>query len=301
MSFTYKILEKFVKLIRLKKIFLLPEDKILNYARRQNQKPSFKISDEEDLYFEDKIFLSQRLIILHSKNKKPGGILYLFGGGYITNPDKRDLSLAKKICRETGKDVWFYFYPLCIENSIVKAYASTVKVYEEMTRTYNEEDKEPLSLIGFSSGASLALGICLYINENKLDIRMPKEIIASSPGGCLCEELDMDRVIKLNEKDIIVDYKYFETAKNIMAKGETVPDYMLYPFRGDFKDFPMTYLYYGSREVLYAFAPLFEKALKNYGVKYKIIVGEGLCHCYPLLSIFKEGREAQEEIIKILK
>lgn len=301
MSFTYKILEKFVKLIRIKKIFLLPEDKILNYARRQNQKPSFKVLDEEDLYFEDKIFLSQRLIILHSKNKKPGAILYLFGGGYITNPDKRDLSLAKKICRETGKDVWFYFYPLCIENSIVKTYASTVKVYEEMTRAYNEEDKEPLSLIGFSSGASLALGICLYINENKLDIRMPREIIASSPGGCLCEELDMDRVRKLNEKDIIVDYKYFETAKNIMTKGETVPDYMLYPFRGNFKDFPMTYLYYGSREVIYAFAPLFEKALKNYGVKYKIIVGEGLCHCYPLLSIFKEGREAQEEIIKILK
>ncbi|WP_019125355.1 alpha/beta hydrolase fold domain-containing protein [Peptoniphilus grossensis] len=301
MSFTYKILEKFVKLIRLKKIFLLPEDKILNYARRQNQKPSFKVLDEEDLYFEDKIFLSQRLIILHSKNKSPGAILYLFGGGYITNPDKRDLNLAKKICRETGKDVWFYFYPLCIENSIVKTYASTVKVYEEMTKTYNEENKEPLSLIGFSSGASLALGICLYINENKLDIRMPREIIASSPGGCLCEELDMDRVRKLNEKDIIVDYKYFETAKNIMTKGEAVPDYMLYPFRGNFKNFPMTYLYFGSREVIYAFAPLFEKALKNYGVKYKIIVGEGLCHCYPLLSIFKEGREAQEEIIKILK
>ena len=301
MSFTYKILEKFVKLIRLKKIFLLPEDKILNYARKQNQKPSFKVLDEEDLYFEDKIFLSQRLIILHSKNKKPGAILYLFGGGYITNPDKRDLNLAKKICRETGKDVWFYFYPLCIENSIVKTYASTVKVYEEMTRTYNEEDKEPLSLIGFSSGASLALGICLYINENKLDIRMPKEIIASSPGGCLCEELDMDNLKKLNEKDIIVDYKYFETAKNIMTKGKAVPDYMLYPFRGNFKDFPMTYLYFGSREVIYAIAPLFEKALKNYGIKYKIIVGEGLCHCYPLLSIFKEGRDAQEEIIKILK
>ena len=301
MSFTYKILEKFVKLIRIKKIFLLPEDKILNYARRQNQKPSFKVLDEEDLYFEDKTFLSQRLIILHSKNKKPGAILYLFGGGYITNPDKRDLSLAKKICRETGKDVWFYFYPLCIENSIVKTYASTVKVYEEMTRTYNEEDKEPLSLIGFSSGASLALGICLYINENKLDMRMPREIIASSPGGCLCDELDMDRVRKLNEKDIIVDYKYFETAKNIITKDEVVPDYMLYPFRGNFKNFPMTYLYYGSNEVIYAFAPLFEKALKNYGVKYKIIVGEGLCHCYPLLSIFKEGREAQEEIIKILK
>lgn len=301
MSFTYKILEKFVKLIRFKKIFLLPKDKILNYASRQNQKPSFKISNEEGLYFEDKVFLSRRLIILHSKNKKPGAILFLFGGGYITNPDKRDLSLAKKICRETGKDVWFYFYPLCINNSIVKTYSSTVKVYDEMTKIYDKEDKEPLSILGFSSGASLGLGILLYINENKLDIRMPREIIASSPGGCLSDELDLDKLKKLNEKDILIDYKYFETAKEIMTMGEVVPDYMLYPYRGDFKNFPMTYLYYGSSEVIYAFAPLFEKALNNYGVNYKLIVGEGLCHCYPLLSIFKEGREAQEEIVDILK
>lgn len=298
MSFTYKILEKFVKLIRFKKIFLLPKDKILNYARRQNQKPSFKIQNEKDLYFEDKTFLSQRLIILHSKNKRPGAILYLFGGGYITNPDKRDLSLAKKICRKTGKDVYFYFYPLCINNSIVKTYSSTVKVYEEMTKIY---DKEPLSILGFSSGASLGLGILLYINENKLDIRMPREIIASSPGGCLSDKINIDKLKKLNEKDILVDYKYFETAKEIMTMEEVVPDYMLYPYRGDFKNFPMTYLYYGSNEVIYAFAPLFEKALKIYGVKYKLVVGEGLCHCYPLLSIFKEGRAAQEEIIKILK
>lgn len=298
MSFTYKILEKFVKLIRFKKIFLLPKDKILNYARRQNQKPSFKIPNEEGLYFEDKVFLSQRLIIVHSKNKNPGAILFLFGGGYITNPDKRDLSLAKKICRETGKDVWFYFYPLCINNSIVKTYSSTVKVYAEMTKIY---DKEPLSILGFSSGASLGLGILLYINENKLDIRMPREIIASSPGGCLSDEINIDKLKKLNEKDILVDYKYFETAKEIMTMEEVVPDYMLYPYRGDFKNFPMTYLYFGSNEVIYAFAPLFEKALKNYGVKYKLIVGEGLCHCYPLLSIFKEGREAQEEIVDILK
>lgn len=298
MSIYYKIFSFFIKLIGVKKIFLLPKDKILNYARRQNQKPSFKIPNEEGLYFEDKVFLSQRLIIVHSKNKNPGAILFLFGGGYITNPDKRDLSLAKKICRETGKDVWFYFYPLCINNSIVKTYSSTVKVYDEMTKIY---DKEPLSILGFSSGASLGLGILLYINANNLYLKMPREIIASSPGGCLSDELDIDKLKKLNEKDILVDYKYFETAKEIMTKGEAVPDYMLYPYRGDFKNFPMTYLYYGSNEVIYAFAPLFEKALKNYGVKYKLVVGEGLCHCYPLLSIFKEGREAQEEIINILK
>lgn len=298
MSITYRVLAGLVKLTGFKKLFLLPKDKILRYARRQNQKPSFKLSDEGDLDFEDREFLSQRLIIVHSKNKRPGAILYLFGGGYITNPDKRDLSLAKKICRETGKDVWFYFYPLCIDTSIAKTYASTVKVYEEMTKTY---DNDPLSILGFSSGASLALGLGHYINANNLGLRMPREIIASSAGGCLSDDIDREKLEELNEKDILVDYRYFETAREIMTKGDEVPDYMLYPYRGDFSNFPRTYLYYGSSEVIYAFAPLFERALKNYGVDYKIVVGEGLCHCYPLLSFFPEGKAAQEEIIGLLK
>lgn len=298
MSISYKVLAGMVKASGIKKIFLLPKDKILNYARRQNQKPSFELKDEADIYYEDRTFLSQRLIVIHSKNKKPGAILYLFGGGYITNPDKRDLSLAKKICRETGKDIWFYFYPLCIDKTIVETYSATVRVYEEMVKTYGGD---PISLLGFSSGASLALGIGLYINENKLNLKMPREIIASSPGSCLSDDLDMDRLKELNKKDIIVDCKYFETGMEILTKGQEVPDYMLCPYRGDFSNFPMTYLYFGTHEVIYAFAPLFGKALKKYKVDYKIIVGEGLCHCYPLLSIFPEGKEAQEEIISILK
>lgn len=298
MSISYKVLAGMVKASGIKKIFLLPKERILNYARKQNQKPSFELKDEADIYYENKTFLSQRLIVIHSKNKKPGAILYLFGGGYITKPDKRDLSLARKICRETGKDIWFYFYPLCIDKTIVETYSATVRVYEEMVKTYGGD---PISLLGFSSGASLALGIGLYINENKLNLKMPREIIASSPGSCLSDDLDIDRLKELNKKDIIVDCKYFETGMEILTKGKEVPDYMLCPYRGDFSNFPMTYLYFGSHEVIYAFAPLFEKALKKYKVDYKIIVGEGLCHCYPLLSIFPEGKEAQEEIINILK
>lgn len=298
MSISYKVLAGMVKASGIKKIFLLPKERILNYARKQNQKPSFELKDEADIYYENKTFLSQRLIVIHSKNKKPGAILYLFGGGYITKPDKRDLSLARKICRETGKDIWFYFYPLCIDKTIVETYSATVRVYEEMVKTYGGD---PISLLGFSSGASLALGIGLYINENKLNLKMPREIIASSPGSCLSDDLDIDRLKELNKKDIIVDCKYFETGMEILTKDKEVPDYMLCPYRGDFSNFPMTYLYFGSHEVIYAFAPLFEKALKKYKVDYKIIVGEGLCHCYPLLSIFPEGKEAQEEIINILK
>ena len=36
----------------------------------------------------------------------------------VIGPDKGDLPVMHKLCRETGCDVWFPFYPLCMEHCI---------------------------------------------------------------------------------------------------------------------------------------------------------------------------------------
>ena len=36
----------------------------------------------------------------------------------VIGPDKGDLPVMRKLCRETGCDVWFPFYPLCMEHCI---------------------------------------------------------------------------------------------------------------------------------------------------------------------------------------
>ena len=41
--------------------------------------------------------------------------------------------------------------------------------------------------------------------------------------------------------------------------------------------------------------------MKKYDATHEVIVGEGMCHCYPLLRFFREGREAQDQIIELLK
>ena len=63
------------------------------------------------------------------ENPKPSerAILYFFGGGMVIGPDKGDLPVMRKLCRETGCDVWFPFYPLCMEHCITETYAM---VYE---------------------------------------------------------------------------------------------------------------------------------------------------------------------------
>ena len=58
---------------------------------------------------------------------------------------------------------------------------------------------------------------------------------------------------------------------------------------------------YGSDETLYACAPAIESVLKKYGVDYKIIVGEGMFHCYPVVPIVPEAKAGWDLMVELMK
>ena len=311
MTLIYKLAAGIVKVSGVKKIFKKSKKDILEYAKKQNAKHIFDISrakkraDRKKYLIFDREVMGHR-ILTYQKNESysQGAILYLFGGGMITGPDRLDFSLAERIMDQTGKDVWFLFYPLCSEDKNIKeTYEVCFETYKRMTREYKSENIE---ILGFSSGACLALGIFLYNNAMSKSLSMPGKIISVSPGGLPDINLEKNKEIweklkNLSSKDIMIDPDYFYTAREISKGKDDIPEYMLDGTIGDFSDFPKTYFYYGENECLYAFAEYFKKSMEKYKVQYKIIVGEGMCHCYPLLRFFKEGRQAQDEIIELLK
>ena len=311
MSLTYKIASSIVRLLGVKKMFLKDKDEMLEYARGENAKKVFdlkkarKRAEKKGYYLFDRDAMGYRLVS-YQKNQShaSGAVLYFFGGGMITGPDKLDFSLAERIMEKTNKDVWFLFYPLCSEDvKVDKTYQVSFETYRLMTEIYNPEN---ISVLGFSSGACLALGIFLHNNAMGRPLKMPGKIISVSPGGIPDVSLDENKEIweklnALNHKDIIIDPTYFITAREITKGDEDIPEYMLDGTVGDFTDFPKTYFYYGENECLYAFADEFKKAMDKYQAPYEIIVGKGMCHCYPLLRFFREGREAQDKIIELLK
>ena len=311
MSLTYKIASGTVRLLGVKKMFLKNKDELLEYAKRENAKAVFdldkamKRAKRKNYYLFVRDVMGYRLLS-YQKNQKPaeGVVFYLFGGGMITKPDKLDFSLAERIMEKTGKDVWFLFYPLCSEDTKVdKTYEVCFEAYRIMTEAYKTEN---ISALGFSSGACMALGIFLHNNALGRPVNMPGKIISVSPGGIpdvtLSEHKDIwEKVNALNHKDIMIEPTYIKTAREILKGDEDLPVYMLDGTVGDFTDFPKTYFYYGENECLYAFAEEFKKAMEKYHVPYDITVGKGMCHCYPLARFFREGREAQDQIIELLK
>ena len=311
MSLNYKIASGIVRLIGVKKIFLKNKEEILEYAKGQNAKAVFdldkarKRAERKNYNLIIKDVMGYRLIS-YQKNEDPaeGAVLYLFGGGMITQPDRLDFTLSERIMEQTDKDVWFLFYPLCSEDvKLDKTYEVSFEAYRLMTQTYKAEN---ISVLGFSSGACLAIGIFLHNNAIGRPLNMPGKIISVSPGGIpdvtLEENKDVwERVNVLNHKDIMIEPTYIKTAREISKGDKDLPEYMLDGTVGDFTDFPKTYFYYGENECLYAFADEFKKAMEKYKVPYEIIVGIGMCHCYPLARFFREGREAQDQIIELLK
>lgn len=310
MSLTYKIASEIVRLLGIKKMFLKNKEEMLEYAKSENAKLVFDLekakerATRKNYYLFDRDVMGHRLISyqknqIHSK----GAVLYLFGGGMITQPDKLDFALSERIMEQTGKDVWFLFYPLCSENvKIDKTYEVCFETYRLMTESYKAEN---ISVLGFSSGACLALGIFLHNNALGRPLPMPGKIISVSPGGIFDVTLDENKEIweklkELNHKDVMIDPTYIKTAREIAKGDKDIPEYMLDGTVGDFTDFPKIYYYYGENECLYAFAQTFKKAMEKYNVPYEIIVGKEMCHCYPLVRFFREGREAQDEIIELL-
>ena len=311
MSITYKITSNIIKFLNVKKMFLKNKEEMLEYAKGENAKVVFdldkamKRAKRKNYYLHDRDVMGYR-VISYQENQyfAKGAVLYLFGGGMITQPNKLDFTLSERIMKKSGKDVWFLFYPLCSEDiKVDKTYEVCFETYKLMTETYKAKN---ISVLGFSSGACLSIGIFLHNNALGRPLKMPGKIISVSPGGIPDVSLDKnnriwERLNELNHKDIMIEPTYIKTAREILKGDEDLPEYMLDGTVGDFTDFPKTYFYYGENECLYAFAEEFKKAMEKYHKPYEIIVGKGMCHCYPLVRFFREGREAQDQIVELLK
>ena len=157
MSIFASILRSVYKLSGAKKAFALPEDALRKEIEKQNRHRGVFTPTDRKAYYET-IAVNGFPCLIVREHPKPSerAILYFFGGGMVIGPDKGDLPVMRKLCRETGCDVWFPFYPLCMEHCITETYAMVYECYRKMITLYGGGN---VSTCGFSSGGALALAV----------------------------------------------------------------------------------------------------------------------------------------------
>ena len=110
MSIFASILRSAYKLSGAKKAFALPEDALRKEIEKQNRHRGVFTPTDRKAYYET-IAVNGFPCLIVREHPKPSerAILYFFGGGMVIGPDKGDLPVMRKLCRETGCDVWFPF------------------------------------------------------------------------------------------------------------------------------------------------------------------------------------------------
>lgn len=289
-----------IRLTGLKKLFALPEDRLLKIVRWINRDRNFQIPKNKNALYGDLVILDKYhcLTIQTAVEKKKKAVLFFFGGGMCIGPDQGDVKAAVSVAKKTGADVWFPYYPLCTEHSIAETYEMCFQCYCEIVQTYGAEN---VTLIGFSSGGALAIGMALHNNALGRPVPMPKQIIASSPGSVPMTDEEFQKMKAVNKRDVMIDAAFMKTVQGIMEHGRKVPDYMLSGITGDFSGLPHIYFYYGGDEVLRAEAEYFEESCKKAGTPYTMTIEPEMCHCYAMQTRFPEGKRAFEEILEIIR
>ena len=300
MSLKYEILKRLVKMIGLKRRWTgMSTEELLASRRKENAKN--KIPDLKDDEFDIsriEVMGCPVLKFIH-KQKTDRANLFLIGGGMISTPRPGSVRKALKFAKESGLDLFIPYYPLCTDYPLTRAYEMIHETYKVMLRDY---DAQNISVLGTSSGGNLALGMVPYINDGHADVPMPGYILAVSPGNCVETEEEWQRMLELDKLDVAIPAQYMKTAIEVMRHGDdSVPEYMLWLQRGDYTNCPRVTLMYGSDETLYACAPAIESVLKKYNADYKIIVGEGMFHCYPVFPIVSEARTGWNQMVELAK
>lgn len=290
------------KLSGVKKQFARPKEDLLRIAAQQNRSRGFFMPTDHKAFYRKREFLGFPCLIVQGRPQPAKrAILFFFGGGMIIGPDKGDAFTLRKLCKETGCDVWFPCYPLCTEHPITVSYDMVYACYRQMIEIYGGGN---VSTCGFSSGGALALGIAAHNNALGTPLPQPRHIVAVAPGEIPWNEAEKARMKALNPTDVAIDYAYMEKAGEIMRHGQdNVPDYMLSISKGDFRGVGDIYFFYSADEILYGALPDFEDACQRAGVPYTSFARPGMTHCYCMLPMpgFREAQEDFGKIVDILK
>ena len=176
MSIFASILRSVYKLSGAKKAFALPEDALRKEIEKQNQHRGVFTPTDHKAHYET-ITVNGFPCLIVREHPKPSerAILYFFGGGMVIGPDKGDLPVMRKLCRETGCDVWFPFYPLCMEHCITETYAMVYECYRKMITLYG----------GVLSGVVEPIGAVLTLLAAQLVIPALPYLLSFAAGAML--------------------------------------------------------------------------------------------------------------------
>ena len=139
MSLGYKVLERCLKAVNIKKIYSMPEDKLFDYLKSNHRAYDVPQFLYKHLKVEKTEF-NGRLLFKFQPNESESSntILFIHGGGGMMCPTLIHYRFAERLVKNTGATLYFPFYPLGPESSINESILWLDSVYESILKNVGE-------------------------------------------------------------------------------------------------------------------------------------------------------------------
>lgn len=204
--------------------------------------------------------------ILPKKDFNGTYIIYLYGG-YMCKPiDQEQWDFISRLADNTDMGFLVPMYPIAPENCCKDVFEMLIKMYSNFSKGI---DVKKLIIMGYSSGAGLALSLAIAAWDNGL--RKPDELILLSPV-LDTEFFDRDLEEKIKEASAGEDRYFFNNEAKEFINKYWVKDYAVKteytsPFYEDYTDICNDIvLFSGVEDMFSAYNTAFYKKAKGQGL-----------------------------------
>lgn len=220
-------------------------------------------------------------------------ILYIHGGGYISNLTNYDWDLIKALLIKTNCTIVVPDYPLSPASNYQDAYDYFDKLYLNLLADTSPDD---LIFLGNSAGGGIALGLAQKLrNDKKLQ---PSQIILNSPW--LDITMSNPEIGQIDKKDKLLGIKGLLMAGKAYAAGLNATDYRVSPIYGDFSGLGKISMFIGTHDVFLADARRLKQKLEKEDIPINYFEYPKMFHVWMAVTSLKESKHAINQITMLI-
>jgi acetyl esterase/lipase len=223
----------------------------------------------------------------------PKVILYIHGGGYISNLTKYDWHFIAELLIKTKATLVVPDYPLAPTSNYKDVYDFFDQLHLQLL---SQTSPENMIFMGNSAGGGIALGFAQKLrNESKLQ---PSQIILNSPW--LDVTMSNPDIIEIDKKDKLLGIKGLTLAGQLYAAESAPKDYKVSPIYGDFSDLGRISLFIGTHDVFLADSRKLRERIKEQNVSINYFEYPKMFHVWMAVTNLKESQHAINQIATLV-
>lgn len=231
---------------------------------------------------------SGRIFFANEKDVQQNIIFYIHGGAYILDLNVMHWQFIDKLIEKTDARIIAPAYRIAPFGTYKEAFDLIVPVYREYCEKYPDSK---IIVMGDSAGGGLSLALAELCTKE--GIRQPDELVLISPW--VDAVMDNPKIKDYEKSDPSLSVEDLSVCAKSWADGLDLFDWRISPAYGDLSGIRNVTVFTGTCEIFYPDITKFYHSLEESQAN-ELIVGNEMCHIYPLFPI-PEAKQAIETIV----